>query len=175
MIKKPIYIGIAIGLGAIAMSAIIYRISSNKKIDTSIFDSPDKPGSGECMDKVFIKRYAEMIKYIKKHYPYKYALIMSLWNVNSGVRSLTHNKKVGGVSNSAHITCYAADLKAPFQWMRDIIVEAAVKVGFTRIGIGKTFVHLDSDPSKKQYATWGYPVGKTAPPYNPFIKFQNVA
>src|SRR5690606_13665910 len=89
--------------------------------------------------------------------------------INSGARSEAWNKKVGGVSNSAHKmpTCKAADIKTTSSQIRDNIIKAAVEVGFKRIGVGSTFVHLDNDETKPQNVAWGYPSG-TRPPVNPF-------
>ncbi len=67
------------------------------------------------------------------------------------------------------IKCQAANLAAPFEWMREIIV----KLGFVRIGIGKTFVHLDNDPSKTQMVSWGYPKGAKVP-YDPFKRYSSL-
>jgi hypothetical protein len=41
-------------------------------------------------------------------------------------------------------------------------------VGFKRIGVGRTFVHLDVDASKSQNVAWGYPKGAKAA-VNPFV------
>ena len=45
---------------------------------------------------------------------------------------------------------------------------AARDVGFKRIGVGNTFVHLDIDEGKSQYVAWGYPSGTVAA-VNPFV------
>ena len=58
----------------------------------------------------------------------------------------------------------------PNKTVRDEVVRAAVKVGFKRIGIGRSFIHLDNDPSLPQPVAWGYPVG-SKPPYNPYKRF----
>jgi hypothetical protein len=90
--------------------------------------------------------------------------------INSGARSPSHNSRVGGVSNSSHKipTCKAVDIKAYSKSIRNHLVSAARDVGFKRIGIGKTFVHLDIDDLKSQYVAWGYPSGATAE-VNPFV------
>ena len=90
--------------------------------------------------------------------------------INSGARSAYWNSKVGGVSNSSHKIpiCSAVDIKAPTIAIRNKLVVYAKLVGFKRIGVGKTFVHLDTDDTKSQNVAWGYPSG-TKPPINPFI------
>lgn len=70
------------------------------------------------------------------------------WKVNSAYRCAAHNKAVGGVAGSSHTKGYAVDISAPTSQKKFEIVSNAMKAGINRIGIGKTFVHLDTDPSK---------------------------
>lgn len=159
---KYIYWGVGIGVVLIAVvgTVLIVRDRTKGKVDLRQFDSPDIPGSGKCMDKGFIK----MLQKVQR----KTKLPIFDW-INSGARSAYWNSKVGGVDSSAHMipVCKAADIKTPTRAIRDKIVEAAKEVGFKRIGIGSTFVHLDNDDTKPQYVAWGYPLG-TKPPVNPF-------
>jgi hypothetical protein len=113
--------------GIVAGSVLLYlttRFLSNH-YDLSIFDSPDKDGSGKQMDKQFLS------------------------------------------SDSAHTKGMAVDIKVNSIKQRDIVVAAAKKAGFKRIGIANSFVHLDNDLTKPLYVAWGYPKGNEAP-YNPF-------
>ncbi len=156
------------GMAGVAALAIVVSVvvSGNKrkkevqKVDLSVFDSPDQPGSGRCMDRRFIWMLLRLQK--------ETDLPIFKW-INSGARSAYWNSKVGGVNNSAHKipTCKAADIKTPTKADQLKLVKAARKIGFKRIGIAKTFVHLDIDNSKRQYVAWGYPAG-TKPPFNPF-------
>ncbi len=141
--------------------AIWKRKRKKKKISLQVFDSPDSKGSGRCMDRRFIGMLQELER--KTGYPV-------FKNINSGARTPYWNTKVGGVSNSAHKipVCKAADIHIPNTTIRNKLVIAAKLVGFKRIGMGKTFVHLDSDTSKSQNVAWGYPSG-TKPPINPFV------
>ncbi len=77
--------------------------------------------------------------------------------INSGVRTLEHNRHVGGVANSAHTEpCYCAvDIKIRSRAQRDTIIASAKRHGISRIGIARTFVHLDIDTTKPS-ATWYY-------------------
>ncbi len=161
--RKYLYWGLGIGAGLVSLTVLVLlvrRARSKSNIDLRVFDSPDTPGSGECMDPGFIK----MLQQVER----KTGLPIFEW-INSGARSAYWNSKVGGVSNSAHKmpTCKAADIKTSSAAIRDQIIEAAKAVGFKRIGIGSTFVHLDNDQTKPQYVAWGYPAG-TRPPVNPF-------
>ncbi|MCB0374829.1 MAG: peptidase M15 [Sinomicrobium sp.] len=153
--------GAAAMVAVIVTVAIIVRRRRKAAAILSKFDSPDLPGSGRCMDKGFIRKLKKLQR--------KTGLPIFNW-INSGARSAYWNSKVGGVNNSSHKipACKAADIKAPTKAIRDRIVRAAKEVGFTRIGVGSAFVHLDTDTFKKQYVAWGYPAG-TKPPVNPFV------
>lgn len=76
--------------------------------------------------------------------------------INSGYRTSQYNKEVGGVENSAHTLGLAVDLRCRNSTERFKIVKALMEAGFTRIGIGDTFVHCDLDKSKPQEVIWLY-------------------
>jgi uncharacterized protein YcbK (DUF882 family) len=76
--------------------------------------------------------------------------------ISSGRRTDKKNKKVGGVRNSAHLSGLAVDIKSKTSHQRFKIAKSAIAVGFNRIGIGKTFVHLDIDLTKPQEVIWLY-------------------
>lgn len=110
---------------------------------SSEFDSPDQPSSGNNMQPDFIERYkkAREIAGIPFH-------------INSGFRTEVHNKKVGGESNSSHMGGWAADTRFNSGSEAWIILNALIKAGFNRIGIYKTFIHADCDPSKPKNVIW---------------------
>jgi len=62
--------------------------------------------------------------------------------VTSGYRCPEHDKAVGGAGN--HPTGKAADIRCRSDGDRFLILEALHRVGFTRFGIGKTFIHVDA-------------------------------
>lgn len=105
--------------------------------DISEFDSPDQIGSGENMKRETLL----MADRARGHCGFA-------WVINSGYRTPDHNKKVGGSPNSSHIRGYALDVSCKDQKRRMSIVKSAIEEGFHRIGIYKTFIHLDNDPSK---------------------------
>ena len=109
------------------------------------FDSPDFEGSGQNMDNEFLYMLddARDIAGI----PFK---------INSGYRTEDHNKKVGGKKDSSHLIGLAADISCKDSRQRSIMLSSFRAVGFTRIGIGKTFIHVDSDMSKDNHVTWLY-------------------
>jgi zinc D-Ala-D-Ala carboxypeptidase len=76
--------------------------------------------------------------------------------INSAWRSKEDNKRVGGKPNSSHLKGLAVDIKATNSRQRGLILDALRSVGFSRIGIAKTFIHVDLDFDKDQDVTWLY-------------------
>lgn len=76
------------------------------------------------------------------------------FHVNSGYRCDAHNAEVGGAEHSAHKMdeatgmSTAADIKVANSAQRFIMLKHAPKY-FDRIGIGGTFVHVDSATSER--------------------------
>lgn len=68
--------------------------------------------------------------------------------ITSGCRCAKHNKAVGGVASSSHTTGHAADISASTGVQKYTIVKALMEAGFKRIGIAKSFIHVDNDPGK---------------------------
>jgi len=164
----PIYIGLSAALLLIGGVILIDQLSRKQKklaravkVDFSVFDSKDKPGSGRCIDRELLHKLILLQK--RTGYPV-------LKRINSAVRSVSHNAKVGGVSNSSHLIskCQAVDIAVPTSSIRNRLVIEARNVGFKRIGVGRNFVHLDVDSGKSQYVAWGYPKG-ASPAINPFV------
>jgi uncharacterized protein YcbK (DUF882 family) len=76
--------------------------------------------------------------------------------IESGVRCMDHNLRVGGKPNSAHPRGLAVDIVCHSSRLRFQLVSLALQAGVTRIGIGKTFVHLDIDDSLTPRVVWLY-------------------
>ena len=81
--------------------------------------------------------------------------------INSGCRCRKHNKKVGGVDNSAHVAdddkmCCAVDIKAVNSHTRYRVIMGLMKAGIHRIGIGNSFIHADDDKDKSEEVIWHY-------------------
>ena len=51
---------------------------------------------------------------------------------------------------------HAVDIWAPNSGRRFRLLAAAIAAGFTRIGIGTNFLHLDNDRKKAQGVAWDY-------------------
>ena len=109
------------------------------------FDSPDMPGSGQNMDAQFLEKL-DMLRGACG-FPFK---------INSGYRSKLHNAKVGGKSGSSHTKGLAVDIHCTESSKRCKIVQHALNMGITRIGIANTFVHLDVDNDKVSNVIWTY-------------------
>ena len=78
------------------------------------------------------------------------------FHINSSWRDEDTNQRVGGKPNSAHLRGNAVDIACANSSDRYLIVDAAMAAGFTRIGIGNTFVHLDVDKDLPDNVIWTY-------------------
>ena len=121
--------------------------SDYKYFKLSEFDSPDIKGSGSCMSHDF------MLMLVKAR-----DIAQIPFKITSGYRSKEHNKKVGGVPNSSHTKspCIACDIYVKDSKSRHIILNAVIRAGFDRIGIGKNFIHIDIDKDKTGKVIWTY-------------------
>ena len=75
--------------------------------------------------------------------------------INSAYRSPEHPLSIKNPSSS-HIKGLAVDIKATDSNTRFKIVKALMTVGFTRIGVADTFIHVDLDLDKTQNVIWTY-------------------
>ena len=114
------------------------------------FDSPDELGSGMPTD-----QSGKMNKEFLFKLDEARMLAGTPFKITSGYRTEAHNKKVGGVKGSSHTKGCAVDIAVNSGLQRSSIVCALAKAGFTRIGIAKTFVHVDLD-KEKQNSIWLY-------------------
>ena len=76
------------------------------------------------------------------------------YSLLSAKRCDSHNKAVGGLQDSAHLTGWAIDIEARSATTRMRIVYGLVKAGINRIGVYPTFVHADADPTKPSNVMW---------------------
>lgn len=74
----------------------------------------------------------------------------------SGYRCEDCNRKAGGVEHSAHLRGCGVDVSCLSGFERMWIVTSALEVGFRRVGVGKTIVHLDIDLQNPQDVMWVY-------------------
>ena len=79
--------------------------------------------------------------------------------VASGVRCPKYNRAVQGAEQSAHLAGEAADIACATDRERHALLALAFAVGIGRVGIGRTFVHLDV--ADRPGAVWLYPSTET--------------
>ena len=118
--------------------------------DISEFDSPDLVGSGDQMCCEFLQKIDEA-----RH------IANIPFVINSGFRTLEYHKDLGRrgyptAVKSAHLKGCAADISCTRSTDRWKIINALLSVGFTRIGIAKTFIHVDCDETRTQNVIWKY-------------------
>ena len=109
------------------------------------FASPDDPTSGNMMDSLLLDKL-DLARDICG-----FPLI-----INSGYRSIEHNKKVGGVANSSHLLGLAVDIHCTDSRKRFMLLDALLVAGFDRVGLADTYIHVDVDPEKKPCVIWTY-------------------
>lgn len=76
--------------------------------------------------------------------------------IRSGSRCEKHNKDEGGESTSDHLYGHGSDIGAKSGRAKYRIETALLKVGFTRMGRGKTFVHAGDAPQNPERVFWSY-------------------
>ncbi|QDP63160.1 MAG: putative peptidase M15 [Prokaryotic dsDNA virus sp.] len=114
------------------------------------FDSPDVIGSGCQMDKHFLS-LLDSARHIAG-VPFK---------INSGFRTPEYNKELEKrgykvAKTSPHMKGLAVDIATPDSVTRYKVMNSLMRVGFTRFGVGKGFIHVDCDEDKTQDCIWHY-------------------
>lgn len=119
-----------------------------KNFNKSEFDSKD----GAVMPPDVLKNIQELAENVQVIRDY---LGVSI-NINSGYRSLAHNKRIGGVANSSHVKGKASDLsskKATPRQIYNAILELIKqgKIYNGGVGLYDTFVHYDIDGNGRRW------------------------
>lgn len=78
------------------------------------------------------------------------------FRISSGYRCPNHNRVVGGKPQSSHLAGHAADIVVRSSRDRFKIFKGLIEAGFTRIGVGKSFIHVDDDKNKAPEVCWRY-------------------
>jgi zinc D-Ala-D-Ala carboxypeptidase len=68
----------------------------------------------------------------------------------------TWNKASGGSKNSSHLTGLAVDIAMDDAVLRHRLIRTILEMGWMRIGIAKSFIHLDIDYKKTNPVIWTY-------------------
>ena len=76
--------------------------------------------------------------------------------LNCAYRSEKWDKSKGRDGKSAHCTGNAVDIRCNNSTTRLKIIRAAQRAGFRRIGIDKSFVHVDNSMTHDQNVVWLY-------------------
>lgn len=76
--------------------------------------------------------------------------------INCAYRSREWDLSKGRSGNGAHTKGLGVDIRCSDSSKRFKIIVAAIELGFKRIGIADTFIHLDIDDSLPQGVIWGY-------------------
>ena len=76
--------------------------------------------------------------------------------LNSAYRSPKWEKAKGRTGTGAHTRGCAVDIRCRTYQNRFKIITALLEVGFCRIGVAKTYIHVDSDTTKAQNVIWDY-------------------
>ena len=97
------------------------------------------------MDEVFMKRLDDAREY---------AGIPFI--INSAFRSVEYEKSKGRPGTSQHTKGLAVDIRCVSNAQRFRILASLIMVGFRRIGIGTSFIHVDSGYPNSEPIIWTY-------------------
>ena len=75
--------------------------------------------------------------------------------INSAYRSPEHPESIKNPTSS-HIKGLAVDIRTTDSRTRYKVLNSLMHVGFNRIGIADTFIHVDDDTDKSQKVIWTY-------------------
>jgi uncharacterized protein YcbK (DUF882 family) len=78
------------------------------------------------------------------------------FTINSAYRNADQNARAGGKPNSSHLKGLAVDIRANDSSTRYIVLKALISIGFNRIGVASSFIHVDDDKEKANNVIWTY-------------------
>jgi hypothetical protein len=128
------------------MAIKTYAKDSNTKLSANFNSSEfDCHGSGCCSSTLVDDKLVTYLQQIREHFG-------KPLNISSGYRCVTHNKKVGGATNSRHAKGQAADIYITGVTPAEI-AKYAESIGILGIGLYETnsdgfFVHVDTRETK---------------------------
>lgn len=127
------------------MTNSLIFFARSKFFKYSEFNSPDLENSGLNMNTLFLYK----LEKARIHSKIPYIII-------SGYRTKKHNKKIKGVYNSSHLKGLASDIKYNNTRECFTIINSLLHVGFTRIGVNRSSIHVDDDNTKPKKVFWTY-------------------
>lgn len=113
-----------------------------------------EPQEFECKCEVCGMGLADMDEKLVQRLDLARSIAKVPFKVTSAVRCKTYNVKIRGRKNSAHLTGNAVDIRCTDSSKRFLIIDALLRVGFNRIGIYDTFIHVDNDDTKPARVVW---------------------
>ena len=102
-----------------------------------------------CGEVLIDSRVVELVEELRRH-------LGKPLIITSAYRCPVHNRRIGGVKNSAHVRGYALDVKCTNSEDRERILEFLMVHVVRRIGIHPKFIHFDIDPDKPSPRVWLY-------------------
>jgi uncharacterized protein YcbK (DUF882 family) len=124
------------------MSSFLYDMKGNKKImqlskhfSKKEFDCQCGCGTG-TINTILVQK----LELVRQEYG-------KPMRINSGIRCLEHNRKIGSKDTSSHIKCVAADVGCTDMSARHELLQILLKY-FKRVGVHKQFIHVDVDSDK---------------------------
>ncbi len=76
--------------------------------------------------------------------------------INSAFRTIQYEKSKGRNGTSSHVLGVAIDIRCNDSQNRFKVLEGALKLGFKRIGVANSFIHLDISKKHAQNVIWTY-------------------
>jgi uncharacterized protein YcbK (DUF882 family) len=76
--------------------------------------------------------------------------------INSAFRTVEHEKRQGRTGTSSHTTGRAVDIRCTTDRNRYLIITALLMADFDRIGVHRTFIHVDDSPKHSEQVIWFY-------------------
>lgn len=114
-----------------------------------------KCGSPKCSaPKTIVAELLEMLEILR-------ARLGRPMVITSGARCPAWNEASGGRPGSAHLTGEAVDIQAATDAERGSLIEEAFRIGFRRVGVARSFVHLDVSKTLAKPRVWLYDSGQT--------------